>query len=359
MVPVRRVCRLFEVSIHASYRSLFGIPCKSKQAERLHSELSRQAQYSNIRVLTRNSTSENCQLLATLPKVSLHLGRTDDEETLKGAFAGVDLAYVNTNSFVLGIKNEIFWGIRIYELAVQAGVKHFIWSSLDNFMYDTQYDDALRVGHYYGKAYVEQWLSAIPQRKDSTRWSILTTGPYIEMLSELLRPRQDEDGTYVFEAPLKDGSVPFVHLEDLGPYVHWMFSHIDQSAGMNLKVAVEHVSYDYLAATFAKVTGKPARYENISFDEYFTSDALAPVAEIKLGTETAGNDPSLLSYKQNFTAWWKLYQRCGGNKGILQRDYEFLDEIFPDRVRSVEQWMRKTNYTGEMRPVLSNRGQLK
>ena len=306
-------------------------------------------------MLTRDSTSENSKLLACLPKVSLFLGRTDDEESLRGAFAGIDLAYVNTNSFVLGIKNEIYWGIRIYELAVQAKVKHFIWSSLDNFTFDTQYDDALRVGHYYGKAHVEQWLSAIPQREDSTRWSVLTTGPYIEMLSELLRPRQDEDGIYVFEAPLGNGSVPFVHLEDLGHYVHWIFSHISQSAGMNLKVAVEHVSYDYLAATFTKVTGKPARYHNVSFDELFTSGAFAPVSEVRLGAETAGEDPTLLSYRQNFTAWWRLYQRSGGNRGIIKRDYDYLDEIFPQRVRSVEQWMRKTNYTGEMRPVLKNR----
>ncbi|KAJ5605396.1 hypothetical protein N7510_008177 [Penicillium lagena] len=168
-------------------------------------ELSRQPMYSNIRVLTRDSTSQNSKLLARLPRVSLHLGPTDDEETLRRAFAGVDLAYVNINSFVLGIKNEIYWGIRIYELAAQAGVKHFIWSSLDNYMFETQYDDALRVGHYYGKAHVEQWLSAIPQIEDSTRWSILTTGPYIETLFELLRPRQEEDGTYVFEAPLETG----------------------------------------------------------------------------------------------------------------------------------------------------------
>lgn len=306
-------------------------------------------------MLTRDATSENSKLLASLPKVSLSLGRTDDEEALRGAFAGIDLAYVNINSFALGIKNEIYWGIRIYELAVQAKVKHFIWSSLDNFTFDTQYDDALRVGHYYGKAHVEQWLSAIPQREDSTRWSVLTVGPYIEMLFEMLRPRRDEDGTYVFEAPLDNGSIPFVHLEDLGPYVHWIFSHISQSAGMNLKVAVEHVSYEYLAATFTKVTGKPARYHNVSLDEFFTSSAFAPMSDVKLGAESAGDDSTLLTYRQNFSAWWRLYQRSGGNKGIIKRDYDSLDKIFPQRVRSVEQWMRKANYTGEMRPVLKNR----
>lgn len=312
-------------------------------------ELSRQPYYTAVRVLTRDTSSENCRLLASLPKVSLHVGATDNERDLRVALSGIDLAFVNLNSFAIGIKNEIFWGIRIYELAVRAGVKHLIWSSLDNFMFEEKYDDALHVGHYYGKSHVEQWLSALPQREGFTRWSILTTGPYIEMLSELLRPRQETDGTFVFEAPLADGAVPFIHLDDLGPYVHWIYSNINRSAGMNLKVAVEHVSYSYLAEVFTKVTGKPARYQNVTLEEWFRSGPMSPVADKKLGS---GDDPTLLTYRQNFSAWWTLYQRSGGNKGILRRDYELLDKIFPRRVRSLEQWMRKVGYTGERRVVL-------
>lgn len=291
-----------------------------------------------------------------MPKVTLYPGSADDEPALRKAFSGIDLAFVNTNSWSLGIKNEIYWGIRIYELAVQAGVKHFIWSSLDNFAFDTKYDEDLRVGHYYGKAHVEQWLSSIPQRADSTRWSVLTTGPYIEMLSELLRPSRDKNGLYSFNAPLAQGAVPFVHLDDLGVYVDWIFAHIDESAGMNLKVAVEHVSYDYLAKIFTKLTGKPAQYRDITFEQAFTDGPFAPIAELKLGSETAGDDPTLLSYRENFTAWWKLYQKSGENKGILKRDYQLLDRIFPGRVRSLEQWMRKVNYTGEPRLVLKAPG---
>ncbi|KAJ6144139.1 hypothetical protein N7470_008034 [Penicillium chermesinum] len=300
-------------------------------------ELSRSDNYHAIRVLTRDPTSDNCRALASLPKVTLYPGSADDEPALRRALAGVDLAFVNTNSWSLGIKGEIYWGIRIYELAVQAGVKHFIWSSLDNFAVETRFDEELR-------------------REDSTRWSILTTGPYIEMLSELLRPTTDEHGTYCFDAPLGQGAVPFVHLDDLGYYVDWIFSHIDESAGMNLKVAVEHVSYSHLATTFTKVTGKPAQYRDITFEETFTKGPLSPVADVKIGAETAGDDPTLLSYRENFTAWWKLYARSADNKGILQRDYELLDRIFPERVRSLEQWMHKVGYTGEPKPVLKHHG---
>src|ERR1700761_9474733 len=115
-------------------------------------------------------------------------------------------------------------------------------------MFDTKYDDSFRAGHYYGKDHVEQWLYSIPQREDGTRWSIFTTGPYIEGLSERFCPKRDPDGTYVFQMPLGDGAIPFVHLEDFGPYVHWMFSNIEQSAGLNLKVAVEHIPLDHIVS---------------------------------------------------------------------------------------------------------------
>jgi hypothetical protein len=285
-----------------------------------------------------------------LPNVQLHFGSPYDEGTLRAAFQGVDLAFVNLNSFAIGIRNEIWWGIRTFEIAVQSGVKHYIWSSLDNYFHDKLYDDSLRVAHYYGKGIVQQWMSAIPQTP--MRWSILTTGSYIESLSELMRPTE-EDGVAVFRVPLGNGAIPFVHLDDLVHYVDWIFSHSEASAGINLKVAVQHISFHEVATTFTEVTGKPARYENVSFEEYFKTGPFAKSAARKLGAEGAGeDDPSLLTIRQNFTAWWRLYQLSGGNTGLIQRDYELLDKIHPGRVRGLKQWMEKVSYTGEYRPVV-------
>jgi hypothetical protein len=48
-------------------------------------------------------------------------------------------------------------------------------------------------------------------------WSVLSTGPYAEMLSKRHRPEKDTDGTYGFRAPLGGDAVPYIHLDDLGP----------------------------------------------------------------------------------------------------------------------------------------------
>jgi hypothetical protein len=94
-------------------------------------------------------------------------------------------------------------------------------------------------------------MSALPQTP--MRWSLVTTGPYIEMLFDQLRGFERDDGTFVFRLPLGDGAIPFVHLDDLGHYVNWIFANPNESAGVNVKVAVAHVPGAYLAEIFTKV----------------------------------------------------------------------------------------------------------
>lgn len=255
---------------------------------------------------------------------------------------------MNLNSWALGIKSEIFWGIRIFEIAVQCGVKHYIWSSLDNYFLETKYDDALRVGHYYGKGHVEQWMSALPQTP--MRWSVMCTSPYIEQLWGLQAPTKLKSGEYEFKRPLGDGAIPFTCLDDMGYYVRWILDHPEKSAGLNLKVAVEHVSLQQLADTFTEVTKKPARAIDISIDEWFKEKGLFSSAQTdhRIGSSQAlPSDTTLLTVTQNFSAWWRLYQRSGGNKGVLKRDYDFLDEIHPTRTRSLKQWMERVGYDGD------------
>jgi len=300
----------------------------------------------HVRVLTRNQDSENSKKLATLPNVSLYTGATDDEDALRKAFAGVDYAFVNLNSWALGIKNEIFWGIRIFEIAVQSGVKHYIWSSLDNYFLETRYDDSLRVGHYYGKGHVEQWMTALPQTP--MRWSILATSPYIEQLWNLQFPKKSDSGEYEFRLPLGGGAIPYTCLDDLGYYVRWILAHPEKSAGLNLKLSVEHVSLKQLASTFTEVTGKPAKATNITIDEWFEGTGLATSGDHLIGSsKVSTDDPSLLTVHDNFSAWWRLYQQSAGNKGILKRDYALLDEIHPQRTKSLKQWMKRVKYDGE------------
>ncbi len=105
----------------------------------------------SVRALTRDPKSARAQALArkgvevvegTLGLTcmmtgsltfTLVLGSTDDFPSVLAALQGAYGAYVNTDSFTIGQEKEVFTGIRIFELAKQAGtIKHYLWSSLDN-----------------------------------------------------------------------------------------------------------------------------------------------------------------------------------------------------------------------------------
>ena len=325
------------------------LDCVSPQANQYANSIAELAQHGfRVNVLTRNPGSDNSKKLATLQNVTLYTGAPDNEASLRKAFANVDYAFVNLNSWALGIKNEIYLGIRIFEIAVQSGVKHYIWSSLDNFFLETRYDDSLRAGHYYGKGHVEQWMSALPQTP--MRWSILSTSPYIEQLWGNQAPKKSESGEYEFRLPLDDGAIPYTCLDDLGYYVRWILANPEKSAGLNLKAAVEHVTLKHLASTFTEVTGKPAKATNITIEEWSKESPFSADGGHLIGSSTASpNDPSLLTVHDNFSNWWRIYQKSGGNKGLLKRDYTFLDEIHPQRTKSLNQWMKRVGYDGDKR----------
>jgi hypothetical protein len=193
-------------------------------------------------------------------------------------------------------------------------VKHYVWGNLDYGLKESNW--TIHTGHYDGKGRVATFISAFPSTPTST-WSILTSGPYLNMLFEFLSPRKDNDGTYNFGAPLgKDGRVPMISLEDLG--------------------------WQALAETFTKVTGKPARFVDLSFDEYFA------IFGPSVDKPAAYQAPGGMTIRQNFTGFWSLWR-----SNVIKRDYPLLDKIHPNRL-SLEGWMRQVKYDGERKTVLKN-----
>jgi uncharacterized protein YbjT (DUF2867 family) len=108
----------------------------------------------NIRVLTRSVSSPHAAELALFPNVKVIEGDCYNEDTLVSAFEGIDLCFVNTNGFAIGEKSEIYWGIRIYEIARWAGVKHFIYSGLPYVSKNGGFDPKRRVPFVDGKGKV-------------------------------------------------------------------------------------------------------------------------------------------------------------------------------------------------------------
>lgn len=187
-------------------------------------------------------------------------------------------------------------------------------------------------------------------------WTCIDSGPYLETLSAALGPKPDAHGTYTFSLPLGSGAMPMIALSDLARYVHWAYQTPTRSTGLRLGVATAHVTGADMAAALAAASGRAAHYQDVPvaawLQKAFGSNPHGP--DTKVGYKTAPDAALAQTFRENFTNWFELYKASAGNEGLLRRDYAVLDGILPDRVKSVEEWMRKEGYTGEKREVLKD-----
>jgi hypothetical protein len=122
---------------------------------------------------------------------------------------------------------------------------------------------------------------------------------------------------------------------------------------MNLKIATEHVAWDNMVEAFTNVTGKKAVYKDVTLDEYFALGTFGD-GYGKVGHSADHNDSTLQTFRSNFSGFWNMWKFSGGNNGAIRRDYALLDDIPPQRVRTVEEWMRLSRYEGKKGTTLKD-----
>ncbi|PNP44966.1 hypothetical protein TGAMA5MH_03381 [Trichoderma gamsii] len=321
--------------------------------------------------MTRDPENRRAKELAALPGVELFKGSFANEVDLTNGFKGCDGAYVNIDGFNCGEKAEIFWGIRAYEIALDAGIKFYVWGNLDYTLKKANWDPKFRCGHYDGKGRVGEWILQHATPKMGV--ALFTTGPYIDMVLApltIMTPRVI-DGVVTWSVPLGVGEVAHVALSDCGIYARWLFDNPDRANGLDLEVAISHISYNELATAFTKVTGRPAQYVDVPFSTYFENfvslGAMGSVMRIpnmslwtklrfglSFSTQRPSSynsdptDPSVMTFERNFTGFWHIWRESQGNKGVITRNYKLLDEIHPNRIKSAEEWFRKEAEKGDL-----------
>jgi NmrA-like family len=298
----------------------------------------------SVRFLSRDPASKRAKDLLALDHVSVLEGSFADEAILREGFRGCDGAFINIDGFNTGEKTETYWAIRSYEIAIEEGIKFFVYGNVDYALKKAGYDSRFRAGHLDGKARVGEWILFQNQvNSDRMGAAVFTTGPYIDMVISPLTPLTPtvENGVVTWRVPLGEGAVPHVAIEDCGYYVRWLFDHPERSNGMDLEVAIDHIIYADLVAAFAKVTGHPAQYIDTDLDTYWNGGPFKDIADTPAGYNADPSDKSTMTVQDNFTGWWNLWKY-----GIVKRDYALLDEIHPNRIKIAEQWFRREDQLG-------------
>jgi hypothetical protein len=297
----------------------------------------------SVLALSRDANSARARSLVDLGDVAILEGTFADEANLRAGFRACDGAFVNLDGFNTGEKTETYWAIRCYEIALEEGVKFFVYGNLDYTLKKAGYDSRFRTGHYDGKGRMGEWILFQNQfNRERMGAALFTSGPYMEMAFSSKTPMTPnvEDGVVTWRVPLGDGAVVHVALEDCGPYVRWLFDNPERANGMDLEVAIEHVRYADLASAFERLTGHPARYVDTSLDDYF-GGPFKFVADMPAGYNADPADKSTMSFRDNFTGFWNQWKH-----NVIQRDYALLDAIHPDRIKTVEQWLKREEQRG-------------
>lgn len=298
-----------------------------------------------VRILTRNPDHPKVKAEFKHPDIELVQGTFTDLVVVDRALQGAWGAYILTDSFTVGEQAETFYGLRIFELAVRIPtLKHYVWSSLDYGLKKADYRPEFHCAHLDAKGRIADWLTTKQFSTDPNKfkWTSFNNGPYMEMLFEPhFLPQIHDDGTRVFAAPLGKGHVPVIALSDLGFVARYIFDHPAETAGKNIEFASDFLAWSDLAAAFTKVTGIPAVYQPVTYEQWLAAQPrrAGPVAV----EDVSGSG---MSFAENFRAWWKLYEN-----DICKRDLDFCRRIHP-KLQDIETWIRVNKYEGKAKPQL-------
>src|SRR6266699_3154696 len=166
-------------------------------------------------------------------------------ETLAAAFEGAHGAFLVTNFREPG-NDERKQATAAVRAAKNAGVKHFIWSTLPDV--DAISGGKLHVPHFTGKAKVDR----IVKEAGFANHTFVIAPFYYQNLIGVLAPQKQADGSVGWALPL-DPTVRSIHMGDiteLGNIVAGAFAHPDQAGlGEYLPLVGDFMSFNEVIDT--------------------------------------------------------------------------------------------------------------
>src|SRR5882757_3811203 len=192
-----------------------------------------------VRALTRNP-DEHRELAEEV--VEADLGKP---ETLRAAFEGAQGVFLVTNFGEKGT-NEVNQATAAISAAKDAGVKHFIWSTLPDV--EAISGGKFNVPHFTGKAKIDRVV------KDGgfENYTFVIAPCYYQNLAGAFAPHKQADGSTGWALPL-DPTLRVIHMGDineLGNVVAGAFAHPDKAGnGQYLPLVGDFMSLDEIVET--------------------------------------------------------------------------------------------------------------
>ena len=272
-----------------------------------------------VRAVTRDVNSDKAKALKALG-AEVVAGDVDDEASLVRAFTGAYGAYCVTFFWAhFSPDKELAEVGAMARAAKAAGVKHVIWSTLEDTRKLVPVSDPrmptlqgkYKVPHFDAKGEANALFTSA-----GVPTTLLHTSFYWDNLIYFgMGPRKGADGKLTFALPMGDEKLPGIAAEDIGRCAYGVFKRSDL-IGKSIGIAGEHPTGAQMAAALGQAFGQPVAYYALPFDAYR-----------KLGFPGADDLGNMFQYKHDFEK-----EFCGA------RSVEFSRSLNP-KLQNFAQWL--------------------
>jgi uncharacterized protein YbjT (DUF2867 family) len=274
-----------------------------------------------VRAVTRKPGGATARLLSELG-AEIMAADLDDPASVQRALQGAHGAFCVTNFWEhFSPEREIAQADTMADAARRAGVRHVIWSTLEDTRRFVQPDGSrmpvlmgrYNVPHFDGKGEADQLFigRGLPV-------TLLVTSFYWENLIHFgMHPQRAADGRLSFVLPMDDAPLPGIAAADIGACAATLFRQGEAAIGRKVGIAGEHLSGAQMAGALARALGEAVQHV-----------AMAPADYARLGFPGANDLANMFQFKRDFNADY-----CAA------RDVAATRDLHP-RLSTFEDWLR-------------------
>jgi uncharacterized protein YbjT (DUF2867 family) len=220
----------------------------------------------------------------------------DDVDSLTRAFDGAYGAFCVTNFWEhFSPEKELQQAKNLAQAAKQAGVKHVVWSTLEDTRNWMSLDDErmptlmekYKVPHFDAKGEANQEF----KKAGVPTTNLLTSFYWDNFVHFGMGPTPGPDGALAIVFPMDGATLPGIAVEDIGKCAYGIFKRGDDMIGETIGIAGEHLTGDEMAAKMSHVLDKKIVYNAVPPEIYrgFDFD----------GADDLGN---MFQFKRDFNA---------------------------------------------------------
>ena len=225
-----------------------------------------------VRALTRDVNSDKAKALRAAG-AEVVVADVDDVESLKQAFAGAYGAFCVTPFWAhMSTVQEIAEARNMAEAAKAAGLKHVIWSTLDDTRAFIPLTDnrmptlsgSYKVPHFDAKSEADHFFTdlGVPTTM------LLTTFFWDNLVGFGSGPQRGADGVLAITFPMGDKPLGGIAAEDIGKCCYGIFKAGPQYIGKVVGIAGEFVTCAAMAEALTQALGEEVRYNEVPADVY-------------------------------------------------------------------------------------------